>query len=80
MAAKLTDEQRSEIAAHPGEPIPLQDGNGHIVCYLVTTIALDNLQELRRLIQEADDSSDVPADEAHARIRQTAVEVSEKYA
>ncbi len=80
MAAQLTTEQLSEIAAHPGEAVPLQDDNGAIVCYMVTSTALANLQELRALIQEGDESPDVPAEEAHARIMKMAIEADQRHA
>lgn len=78
--AHATDEQLLEIAAHPGEPVPVQDDAGRVVAYLVTPKALDNLQSLRGLIAEADESVDVPAEVAHDRIRRFAAAADRKHA
>ncbi len=73
MAAKITDEMRNEIAAHPGEPVTVLDDQGHKVYYLVE----ENTPLLRALIQEGIDSPKVPAEQAHARLRKKAVELSQ---
>jgi hypothetical protein len=78
--AHATDEQLLEIAAHPGEPVPVQDSAGQVIAYLVTASALDNLQTLRTLVAEADTSADVPAEVAHDRIRRFAAAADRKHA
>ena len=73
MAAKLTDEMRNEIAAYPGQPVTVIDEQGQKVYYLVE----ENAPLLRALIQEGIDSPKVPAEDAHARLRQRASELSQ---
>ena len=92
MPLKLTPEQQADLSAHAGQAVPIQDDQGNIVCYLVDVSSFLHLQslsqtqdeqsrqKLQSLIQEGMDSPDVPAAEAHQRIRQMAKEASEKYA
>lgn len=78
MVTQLTPEQLSLIGTLPGEPVPMHDATGKVAGYFVTPTALDNLQKLRSLNHEADDSPDVPTEEANARIRQMAHDANQK--
>lgn len=76
MAAKITDEMRSEIAAHPGEPVTVIDEQGKKVYYLVD----ENTPLLRALIHEGIDSPEIPAEEAFTQLRQRAAGISKNQA
>ena len=92
MAAKITDEMRSEIAAHPGEPVPVVDDTNNAKFYIVTEARLTHLEavageeseattaRLRELIAAGDASPDVPADEARERILNLAKEADARHA
>ena len=73
MAADITDEMRNEIAAHPGEPVPIIDRQSQKVYYLVE----ENTPLLKALIQEGIASPEVSAEEAFAQLRQRAAEISQ---
>ncbi|QDT70079.1 hypothetical protein MalM25_30240 [Planctomycetes bacterium MalM25] len=80
MPAKLTAEQLSEIAAHPGEPIPLIDEAGDTGFYIIPATQLTGLEaaarresgataeRLRAMIDEADRAPDLEADEFRRRV------------
>ncbi len=93
MTSKITPEQQAVLRAHEDSAVPMQDDHGNIVCYMMDVSSflqmqslshqgqdLQSLQELKALVQAGIDSPDVPAAEAHARIRQMAQEAAEKYA
>jgi len=83
MATKITPEQKADLQAHRGEAVPVQDDTGNIICYMVDVQAYQHLQEHQRLqvlLKEGDNSPDVPAEEAHRRIRRRAQELSGKSA
>ena len=81
MAAKLTNEMRDEIAAHPGQAVPVVDDQVDKVYVLVEESSWLHLQglaaeqdaesqrRLQALIQEGIDAEHIPAEEAEARIR-----------
>lgn len=73
MAANITDEIRNEIAAHPGEPVPIIDKQCQKVYYLIE----ENTPILKALIEEGIASPEVPAEEAFAHLRQRAAEISQ---
>ena len=77
---KLNSEQLSEFDANPNQPVPVEDGDGRVICYMVTPAALANLQALRAKIEAGQRSPDVPAEEAHAKIRQMAADAANRYA
>ncbi len=74
MATKLTPEQRSEIAANQGEPVPVVDyiiGESRL-SHLESVAADQNeasLARIRRFIAEGDNSPDREASVVHAEIR-----------
>jgi len=80
MASKLTNEQMADMQAHVDQPMPMENETGQVVGFFVTMAALDNLEQLRQMMKRADASADVPADEAHQRIRKMAQEATKKYA
>ena len=88
MVAKLTDEQRHALAARSDRVLPIEDEQSRRVYYLLneeTFLHLQGLQaqqehecheQLRRLINEGIRSPGVPAEEAFARLRTVADELS----
>ena len=73
MAADITDEMRNEIAAHPGEPVPIIDRQSNEVYNLVG----ENTPLLKALIQAGIASPKVSAEETFAQMRQRAAELSQ---
>lgn len=81
MTARLTDEMRRQVAAHPGQAVPVLDEQAHKTYYLIDEASLQRLQglgrdedgaireRLRNLIKEGIQSEHVSAEEAEARIR-----------
>ena len=88
MAAKLTPEQRDALKAHSGHAVPVEDDESKETYYLVTAPSYLHMQgligqhdqqcreQLRQLVEEGINSPGVPADEALARLRATAKELS----
>ena len=79
MSYKLTPQQVADLQP-VDQPVPMANEAGQVIGYFVTTAALDNLEQLRQMMKRADESADVPAEEAHQRIRQMAKEATKKYA
>ena len=85
MASKITPEQQADLQAHVGHPVPVQDESGNVVCYMIEAPVFDDEnsaynQRLQALLKEADDSPEVPAEEAHKRMRQHMQKITDKYA
>jgi hypothetical protein len=88
MSVKLSDEQRQALESSSGQPLPVQDEQSHSVYYLLNEEAFLHLQSLnaahddrckvrlRELIDEGIQSPGVPANEAFARLRAWAEELS----
>ena len=79
MAAKLTNEQRDDLAANPHQAVPVVDektGKTYYVCdeaFLFGEGKQGELsrQQLKALIEEGIASGKVEKEEAHARMRAT---------
>ena len=83
MASKITPELQADLQAHVGQPLPLQDDDGNVVYYVIdaeTFKSFEYEQRLQVLLEEGDNSPDVPADEAHSRMRQSMQDITDKYA
>jgi hypothetical protein len=73
MASKITKQQRDDLNASHGQPVPVEDDEGHKVYYLVEADYLHTSREqLQALIQEGINSNHIPADEAEAELRRYA--------
>jgi len=92
MAAKLTNEMRIELAAHPGEAVPIVDEQANKVYFLVEEASLHHMQgltveqdeasrqRLKALLQEGIDADHVSAEEGEARIRRVVQGYADKIA
>ncbi len=83
MASKITPELLADLQAHVGQPVPLQDEAGDVVCYMIdvqTFQESEYQQRLQTLLEAGDNSPDVSADQAHQRMRQHMQGISDKYA
>jgi hypothetical protein len=81
MASKITKQQRDALNASHGQPVPVEDEDGHKVYYLVEADYLHTSHEqLRALIQEGINSPHVPADEAEGELRRYADQLASKHA
>lgn len=85
MATKITAEQIEQLQANCGQPVPLEDERGNVVCYLLGASDFDNQsseynRRLAELLQEGEDSPRIEADQAHKRMRQSIQRISDKYA
>jgi hypothetical protein len=79
MASKITQEQREELNASHGQPVPVEDEEGHKVYYLVDGDYLHTSHEqLKALIQEGINSPHVSAEEAEAELRRYADRLASK--
>jgi hypothetical protein len=86
MAAKLTDEQRNDIAANPRQAIPVVDEQDNKVYYLVDEAFLlgaaerdeQSRQRLLALIREGFDGEEVSAEEGETRIRRKMQSITDK--
>ena len=88
MNVKLSEEQRHALAASSDQPLPIEDEQSRRVYYLVNEEAFLHLRglqseherecddRLRQLIDDGIRSPAVPADEAFARLRTIADELS----
>ncbi len=83
MPVPITPEQKAELLNHGGGPIPLSDADGEIAGFLISakgskasTEAIDN--ELMQLVQAGVDAESIPAEAAHAWIRQRAQEYAQR--
>ena len=88
MTAKLTTEQRNDIAANPRQAVPVVDDLDNKVYYLVDEAFLlgaaehdeQSRQRLLALIQEGFDGKGVSAEEGEARIRRKMQSIADKTA
>jgi hypothetical protein len=73
MATKITKQQRDELLASHGQPIPVEDEEAQKVYYLVDGDYLHTSREhLKALIQEGIDSNHRLADDVEEELRQYA--------
>lgn len=80
MTARLTDELRNEVAAHPGEPVLVVDDASAAKYFLVSEARLMHLEaiageeskatlsKLQGLIAEADASPEIEADDFRRQV------------
>lgn len=88
MAAKLTNEQRNDIAANPRQAIPVVDDQDDKVYYLVDEAFLlgvtghdeQSRQRLQAMIHEGFEGKEVSAEEGEARIRRKMQSIADKNA
>ncbi len=81
MASKITKQQRDDLNASHGQPVPVEDEEGHKVYYLVGADYLHTSHEqLKALIQEGINSNHVSADEAEDELRRYADRLASKHA
>lgn len=85
MASKITPEQLADLQAHVGEPVPVQDDTGNVVCYMLGAVDFDDVespynQRLQALLKEGDESADVSAEDARRQVEQHTQELTDKYA
>ena len=81
MASKITNEQREDLNASHGRPVPVEDDERKRVYYLVDADYLHTSHEhLRTLIQEGIDARHIPADDAEAELRRYAERLDAEYA
>ena len=81
MASKITKQQRDDLHASHGQPVPVEDEEGCKVYYLVEADYLHTSSEqLKALIQEGVDANHVPADEAEDELRRYADRLAMKHA
>jgi hypothetical protein len=81
MATKITQQQRDDIAASNGQPVPVEDDEGRTVGYLVAADYLHlSHEQFKSLIQEGINSPRVPAAEAEADLRRYADQLAAKRA
>ena len=73
MASKITQQQRDDLNASHGQPVPVEDEEGHKVYYLVEADYLHTSHEqLKALIQEGINANHLPAEEAEGELRRYA--------
>jgi hypothetical protein len=81
MASKITKQQREDLNASHGQPVPVEDDEGHKVYYLVEADYLHTSHEqLKALIQEGINAKHVPAEEAEGELRRYADRLASKHA
>jgi hypothetical protein len=81
MASKITKQQRDDLTASHGQPVPVEDDEGHKVYYLVEADYLHaSREQLKALIQEGINALHVPADEAEGELRRYADRLAGKHA
>jgi hypothetical protein len=81
MASKITKQQRDDLSASHGQPVPVEDDEGHKVYYLVEAdYLLTNGEQLKSLIQEGINANHVSADEAEAELQRYADRLAPKHA
>jgi hypothetical protein len=79
MASKITQQQRDDLHASHGQPVPVEDEVGHKVYYLVEADYLHTSRErLKGLIQDGINARHVPSDEAEDRLRSYADRLASK--
>jgi hypothetical protein len=81
MASKITQQQREDIAASNGRPVPIVDDDGHTVCYLVAADYLHiSHEQLKALIDDGINAPHVPAEKAEGELRRYADQLAAKRA
>jgi hypothetical protein len=81
VASKITRQQREDLHASHGQPVPVEDDEGHKVYYLVEADYLHTSREqLQAQIQEGIDAPHVPAEEAEDGLRRYAARLVRKHA
>lgn len=81
MAAKITTQQREELRASNGQPVPVEDDEGRKVYYLVDADYLHaSHEQLQGLILDGVNSRHIPAAEAEAVLRAHADRLTRKQA
>ncbi len=81
MASKLTKQQRDDLNASHGQPVPVEDEDGHKVYYLVDADYLHTSHEqLQALIQDGVNARHRPAEEAELELRSYADRLAHKHA
>ena len=81
MASKITQQQRDDLNASHGQPVPVEDEEGQKVYYLVEADYLHSSHEqLKALIQEGIDANHVPAEKAEGELRRYADQLASKRA
>ena len=81
MASKITKQQRDDLHASHGQPVPVEDEEGHKVYYLVEADYLHTSREqLKAQIQEGINARHMPAEEAEADLRGYADRLANKLA
>ena len=86
MAARLTNELRNEIAAHPRQAVPIFDEQNDKVYFLVDEKFLQSAAEhdeqsrnrLLALLQEGFNGKEVSEEDGEARIRQKMQDIANK--
>mgnify|MGYP001386876418 CR=1 FL=1 len=79
MATKITSEQRDDLLASQGQPVPVEDEEGHKVYFLVEADYLHTSHEqLRVLIQEGINARHIPAAGAEAELLRYANQLAGK--
>jgi len=81
MASKITKQQRDDLNASHGQPVPVEDEEGHKVYYLVDADFLHTSHEqLKALIQGGINAPHVSAEEAEGDLRRYADRLASKHA
>jgi hypothetical protein len=81
MVSKITQQQRDDLNASHGQPVPVEDEEGHKVYYLVEADYLHTSHEqLKALIQEGINANHVPAEEAEGELQRYADQLDSKHA
>jgi hypothetical protein len=81
MATKITPEQREDLYASRGQPVPVEDDEGRNVYYLVPADYLHaSHKQLKALIQEGIDAKHVAAEVAEDELRRYAAQHADGHA
>jgi len=73
MGSKITPQQREDLNASHGQPVPVEDDEARKVYYLVEADYLHTSHEhLQALIQQGINARHIPADQAEAELRRYA--------
>ena len=81
MASKITEQQREDLKASHGQPVPVEDDEAHKIYYLVEADYLHSSHEqLKALIQEGMEANHIPAEKAEAQLRRYADQLARKHA
>ncbi len=79
MASKITHQQREHIYAGHGQPVPIEDEEGHRVYFLLGADYLHTSREqLKALVQEGINGRPIPATEAELELRSYADQLDRK--